>query len=359
MSWMLFASLVACSGDPPSSTLTTAPPTLGDDPILTADTATIPGRLNPWDCYGQALLDRESNGRIDLYTYLVYDPQRRDLLIHEEVDEYDDGRLERQTDHVYDAHNNEIQRIEDADGDGLADEITAWIYDDADRLIGLELDADGDGLVDRVESWVYDDQGRLLLEEIDADADGTPDKVTDYLYLDDRIETAHEDSDGDGTTDRVYTYGYDPDGALASIEGARTSDGAIVYLATWLYPDPQTTVLLEDSDGDGTIELRLSETRDASGRLVDQWVDALDDGFPELSWEGRTYDDDDRFRTGRLFLDATPGSAGGEVFYDFDLTYAEPSGPWIDVETVAYRATADSDPYRIDTTGYTWSCPGR
>lgn len=358
MLWVLSGWLFACNDDPPPAE-TEGPPTLGDAPLLTADTATVPGRTNPWDCYGRALLDRESDGRIDVYTYLVYEPQRRDLLIHEEIDEYDDGRLEWQADHGYDARGNEILETIDDDGNGLANEITAWLYDDADRLLQREHDDNGNGIVDVVESWTYDDDGLLILEERDEDADGTVDVVIDYLYLDGQIDTAHEDADGDGSVDVVYAYAYDLDGLLITIEGRRVSDDGLTYLATWSRPDPQTTVLLEDSNGDGTIDLRLSETRDAQGRLVDQWVDALDDGFPELTWQGRTYDDADRFRTGRFFLDATPGIAGGEIFYDFDVTYAEASGPWIEVETVAYRTAEDAEPYRIDTTGYTWSCPGR
>lgn len=324
------------------------------DTIDTFDTGTAP-RDVPWDCYGRGFVDSSTDGVADYWIYDVYDPQRPDLRIHYETDEWDDGSLLYVSDTAYDERGNAILSEIDDDADGTLDWIETWSYDDGDRELQNAVDSDADGAPDWIGSNEYDPDGELIHREIDEDGDGSPELIYDYQRVGGLLLEVLEDSDADGVADVTYTYTYDLQERLEGIVGV-DDGGTTTYQLAYSYLDANDSYLYElDDDGDGGIEQRVRILRDDQGRSIEQHFDEDDDQHFEESWRDLVWDDDERFVSGEYVLEEPGGGAQDRWTYDYQ--YENPTGPWISVRVIDYRQVEDGPVLSRYTEEYDWTCP--
>jgi len=156
------------------------------------------GRIDLW-IYRQdgeivrKLLDQDGDGRPD--TTMLYDPTTHRLARIEE-----DANRDNATDSWTDYHEGEVTRRRvDADHDGSVD---TWTFYRGGQISRHERDTSGDGFRDLV--GFYSD-GRIAREERDQDGDGRPD-VTEHYDGAERVSRREEDTDHDGSVDVISHY---------------------------------------------------------------------------------------------------------------------------------------------------------
>jgi len=153
----------------------------------------------------------------------------------------DNGVITYRESYQYDANENLVASLVDADGDGPngVSERTVNTYVN-NQLVSRVTDAGSDTLDDdtlRI-TYNYDANGRLLNEETDADGAGAG-----------------------GITYRI-TYAYDANGRRTLLERDTDGDGAAVtsYRETWAYnANGRTTSHTRDNDGDLTAAVYSTE----------------------------------------------------------------------------------------------------
>jgi len=172
---------------------------------------------------------------------------------------------------------------DDSDGDGILDSLEGAGDVDGDGIPNfLDEDSDGDGIPDSVEgSGDSDGDGVPDFLDTDSDGDGIPDSVEGTGDIDgDGIPNyLDEDSDGDGIPD-ASDDDVDGDGIPNSVEGDGDADG-----------DGISNMYDDDSDGDG-IPDSIEGAGDPDGDGVPNFLDDDSDGDGYLdSTEG--YEDID------------------------------------------------------------------
>lgn len=242
---------LGCGGDAPKDA-TGGDPTLpvGDSDTPTLDTGSEP-TTDPWgallapptdvvaDCWSWAAEVDDATGEPTLLSLGTYDPGTLSLLSSERdwdpdrvMDnrftylwdaafenilrfdyDYDaDGQLDYTIEQVFDPVSGlRTEYREDADGDGVPDEIWAYFYD-VDRLVEIQADTDADGVVDSWLRYTYDAEDRPLTIEGDDGDDGTVDYLYQYVHDDvpvGRSFTVTYDDDMDGLPEVTERYAYD------------------------------------------------------------------------------------------------------------------------------------------------------
>lgn len=186
-------------------------------PVETRARPTAPREAGSGDTVADGIVDRNDDGRIDLWIYrqdgeivrkvldqdfdghpdttLLYDPESHQLARVEEDDDHD-GVTDGWTDYK---DGKVVRRRADANRDGLVD---TWTYYRDGEISRHEQDTDGDGFRDRVG---YYEKGHLVREEQDSNADGLPD-VTSYYDAQERVTRREEDTNLDGRIDVINHY---------------------------------------------------------------------------------------------------------------------------------------------------------
>ncbi len=356
---MLLTLLLSCSRfefEPPEGT---DPTTTDADPpgVDTVDTFVVDEpRPTPWACYGRATVDSDGDGREDYAQYESYDPKRRDLMLHQERDIWDDGEPEWRLENVYDASGHHLREAEDDDVDGVFDEVTTWAYDPAGAVIEEAFDVDGDGDDDEVWIWTRDGDGNIVVEEVDADGDGVVDERREWVWVDALVQSMLEDLDADGVIDLTYVYVYDAD-RLVRIEGDAGDGPPLEYLSEYEWPGPYDSYIRRtDLDGDGVIDEHVEVGLDERGLLAFQHMDLDGNGVFEARWDDVVYDDDRRFESGVLTIDPAPGVVEADI-WTYTYTYANPTGPWYLLRQVEHRSEPGGPVGSMFLATYDWICP--
>jgi hypothetical protein len=186
-------------------------------PVESRSEAPAPRQAQRESDVADGIVDRDEDGRIDLWIYrqdgeivrkvldqdfdgqpdttLRYDPKTHQLARVEEDDDHDGV-----TDGWTDYRDGKIaRRRADADRDGLAD---TWTFYRDGEIHRHEQDTNGDGFRDRV--GFYED-GRVVREEQDSNADGVAD-VTSFYDERERVIRREEDKNLDGRIDEINHY---------------------------------------------------------------------------------------------------------------------------------------------------------
>jgi hypothetical protein len=283
--WTLL--VVGCSGDsdpdgPDASPPGTGDTTIGTDTADTATTDTGEQTVDGYRCHGGAC-----------------------LLVRSEVDEGDDGTLDR----VEDLFVLQPERIElrfDGNGDGVPDTRYAlYDHDEACQRTEEVLDDDRDGLDDKIARFTWDggllvsdevdlpgitswsttythDAGQVVREDRDDRQDGTVDVITTRSWDQDRKIREEIDQDADGTADLVRFWAYDTSGRLLSQQTDYAGDGTVDEVVSWTWDDDRPLRAETDLGADGVVEQLEAWVYDATGALVEYRRDTNNDGNPEL-----------------------------------------------------------------------------
>ncbi len=180
------------------------------------------------------------------------------------------------TDSAFTVVMRDDDRIPDADGDGLPDNLEGTGDADGDGTPDYrDMDTDEDGIPDFIEGAG------------DSDGDGTPDyrdMDTDSDNIPDAIEGI-ADTDGDGTPD-YRDLDSDGDGIPDAIEGIADTDGDSTPDYRDLDSDddgiPDAIEGWADTDGDGTPDYRdLDSDGDSIPDAIEGWADTDGDGTPD------------------------------------------------------------------------------
>ena len=186
-------------------------------PVETRSEAPAPRQAQRESDVADGIVDRDGDGRIDLWIYrqdgeivrkvldqdfdgqpdttLRYDPKTHQLARVEEDDDHD-GITDGWTDY---RDGKIARRRADADRDGLAD---TWTFYRDGEIHRHEQDTNGDGFRDRVGFY---DNGRVVREEQDSNADGVAD-VTSFYDERERVIRREEDKNLDGRIDEINHY---------------------------------------------------------------------------------------------------------------------------------------------------------
>jgi hypothetical protein len=278
---MSLVLLAACAAPPDGRDrgvdqrpVTTAPP-----PVTTAPPACLRVEVET---------DWTQDGSPTTREVAVYDPDGRVVHDESDVDGSDDPSDHEASDWTYDGHGRPATRAVYLDG--VLDRAERWdpVYD-AD---GHELEEAYYWRGRRVEErrrWTWDDLGQRLEETVDQGDDGTIDETTTWVWIDGRVAT--EESVDAPPTRRLRST-YDADGHLVRSELDDLDDGDVDASTAYTYDDRGNLVLDQrDTDGDGQIdvEVRTTNTYDASERLIEQAV-SDEDGVvayrTTFTWDG-------------------------------------------------------------------------
>ena len=166
--------------------------------------------LAPHELPPSRVLDRDQDGRPDLFVYGPVEAPERELF-----DDDQDGSPNRVV--IYGADGLVSRVEEDADGDGRLEsvamfergqpvrkradtgqdgEIDSWSFFREGELVRHEVDRNGDGFRDL---FLWYDSGQLVREEEDGNDDGRPDLINHYR--DGELVQREEDPDFDGIYD--------------------------------------------------------------------------------------------------------------------------------------------------------------
>jgi antitoxin component YwqK of YwqJK toxin-antitoxin module len=148
-------------------------------------------QATPAAARAQDAVDRNGDGRPDLWIFVEEDSRKREVL-----DEDHDGRADRQ--HTYAADGRLERSEEDLDGDGRLESVVVY---EAGAPLRRRADTNGDGQVD---TWSFYSAGELARHEVDRDGDGFRDLM--LLYEGGELAREEEDRNGDGRPDLVVRY---------------------------------------------------------------------------------------------------------------------------------------------------------
>jgi hypothetical protein len=214
--------------------------------------------------------------------------------VHQTFDEDGDGRVEREIRTTYDAQMRPVQRTTRGDGK----RVETWKRHQAGRWIVTEHDADGDGATDDISRHAWEG-GHLVAEEYDRDADGTVDAWVTTTWADDhKVHSVEREANDIGwdlrwewrddrlvhlTADvRLDTpwhfeerWSYDDRGRPIARDVATSRQEAQQTPAfhieqRWGAPDVRAlpVTLSVDKDSDGSVDLRLVQTRNRYDAVV-------------------------------------------------------------------------------------------
>ncbi len=187
------------------------PPKAPEPVEQSAATSAAPTRLESLEGVADGIVDRNGDGRIDLWIYREHGEIARKAL-----DENFDGRPDRIL--HYDPTTRQIGQVEeDSDDDGAID---SWTDYRDGNVVRRRVDADRNGQVD---TWTFYRDGRISRHEQDTTGDGFRDRVG--VYVDGRLDREERDSDGDGRPD--VTVHYDASERVARREEDTNRDGEV------------------------------------------------------------------------------------------------------------------------------------
>lgn len=176
-----------------------------------ATPSAAPTRAGSAQDVADGIVDRNGDGRIDLWIY-----RENGDIARKALDEDFDGRPDRIL--HYDATTHQVGQVEeDSDADGAID---SWTDYRGGKVVRRRIDADRNGQVD---TWTFYRDGRISRHEQDTTGDGFRDRIG--IYVDDRLEREERDSDGDGRPDVMIHY--DASEQVARREEDTNLDGAV------------------------------------------------------------------------------------------------------------------------------------
>ncbi len=304
----------------------------GYGPVADTDADADAGDPDPaTPCTATHEVDEGADGSFE---YVIIDSYNADGLVTETTSDggfglVPDGGVDARYRNFYDADGRLVRYEQDHNADGTVDGFMSWTYDADGRLTRYEDDHYGDGtFVDAttytydgellsevawgpegsaaraVERYEYDADGHIARMRIDATDGGRDDRVHTYevdasgyitaeTYLEYLYEPAYDEMWVSSRVDWESTY--DADGnRLTLLETLSTCTGGnrptetptyrgdreAYFQAVW---GPYHTKLsdLYDYGNDGTYELRMYSTYDASYRELTYDVDYDADGVSE------------------------------------------------------------------------------
>lgn len=180
--------LLKQAGSSQSSSATIADELAALEGRLARTSTAVPeiGRSGP-----RETVDRNADGRPDLWVYLEPDGARREVL-----DENYDGRPDRIR--TYNRARKLARVEEDLDGNGEMETISLF---EGGEIVRKRADENGDGVTD---SWSFYEAGQLVRHEVDRNSDGFRDLL--LLYAKGQLVREEEDGNGDGRPDIVTHY---------------------------------------------------------------------------------------------------------------------------------------------------------
>ncbi len=168
------------------------PPTAPEPVERSAATSAGPTRAGSAEEVADGIVDRNGDGRIDLWIY-----RENGDITRKALDENFDGRPDR-TLH-YDPTTHQVGQVEeDSDDDGAID---SWTDYRDGKVVRRRVDADRNGQVD---TWTFYRDGRISRHEQDTTGDGFRDRIG--VYVDGRLDREEHDSDGDGRPDLTVHF---------------------------------------------------------------------------------------------------------------------------------------------------------
>ncbi|MEJ8560030.1 calcium-binding protein [Yoonia sp. GPGPB17] len=166
-----------------------------------------------------------------------------------------------------DGSTTRITALEDATGNLRNSTTTTSSYDG--RSVTTSIDSNGDGVFDEVMTRIEDDAGVMTTTTSRFDADGTTlqSSTTATTSANGLLSSVTEDSDGDGTVDLIMSESttLEADGGSLSVtEDQDRLGNAYSVATTHTTADGRTVTQTNDYDADGTIDLSVVTDKDLS-----------------------------------------------------------------------------------------------
>jgi hypothetical protein len=164
---------------------------LGSAPSVARNAPAEPRAQTPSEPTADGIVDRNQDGRIDLWIY-----RENGHIVRRVLDEDYDGAADSWIEYLDGAP---VRRRADTNQDGTVD---SWTFYRDGETSRHEQDSTGNGFRDRVGFY---EAGKLVREEQDTRGSGRPDVI---VYYDDRerIVRREEDTDHDGRIDVISHY---------------------------------------------------------------------------------------------------------------------------------------------------------
>ena len=170
----------------------------------------------------------------------------------------------------------------DAGADGEIDKIWTYVTDDSGNIVEAAIDDDVDGTTDALQTFAWDEDGHRTEETWDYTYDGVVDFRRSYVWDDGMLVQELEDSDGDGSVDVEIVYEYNEFGRILRSEQFEDGSGTAAETTVWTYVDcALDNKVTFDAGGNRTTTTYVV---DDLGRVVFQQEDWNDDGAADRFW---------------------------------------------------------------------------
>ena len=196
--------------------------------------------------------------------------------------------------HGYDRRGYEVRRARDLDGNGQDDFVETFEIDDRGRWFRYARDTENDGFTDALLEFHHDADGDLVLQQqFDEQGQLVSDLRHEHDPFGNRTRTVY-DEDGNGTDDLLQLLEYDERGNQIRISFDEDADGNEDFVSVFEYDERDLQLLEEtDSDADGSPDRIMRYTWSPEGLLLRSELDSDGvDGPDEI--EEFAYDADGR-----------------------------------------------------------------
>ena len=170
----------------------------------------------------------------------------------------------------------------DAGADGEIDKTWTYVTDAAGNIIEAAIDDDVDGMTDALQTFAWDVDGNRTEETWDYTYDGVVDFRRSYAWDDGLLVQELEDSDGDGVVDVEVVHQYNEFRRIVRSERFEGGGGTAAETTVWTYMAcALDTKVTFDAGGNRTTNTYVV---DDLGRVVFQQEDWNDDGVADRYW---------------------------------------------------------------------------